>query len=479
MIQPHTILQRVITALETLSAAGEPHQGLFPSIIHRHDGTQLAEMPPHIPGQRPSDRSFRGSNLMHDQVTLLTMRALGPRHPHLATAADRYLQRFAEHCTNTVSGLFPWGEHSFWHLDRDAVGNSYEYRVGSTMTHPTHDHLRATPRWLWEALQQLNPACVQRFADGLNNHWIPPRPDHGIPQREYIRHGFIMKIEPWSHGPSISSCDFPRHGGFYIFDWAFAYAQQPRPELLTQIRDMLDYWWTKRRPDGLLLIESRTTPDHSHAGMIGVAQTLSLGTSLGDAAALLRPTQPALADTLAQRGQAYREAFFAAPHDLTQGHFYICWHETSESGNRRAPIWGSVYGHTPASYLGLNVLYDYTQSQDERCLNFARAVGQHYLNTPMPAGVQFPAMDSGMALGLLADLYALTGEVAWRDGGLELAEKLLDVYFDEQPLPRSAAGWDWYDSQHGPGFLLHGLARIALLTEDPTHCPLPADYTGR
>jgi hypothetical protein len=31
----------------------------------------------------------------------------------------------------------------------------------------------------------------------------------------------------------------------------------------------------------------------------------------------------------------------------------------------------------------------------------------------------------------------------------------------------------------GPGFLLHGLARIALLTLDRQGCPLEADYTAR
>jgi len=58
-------------------------------------------------------------------------------------------------------------------------------------------------------------------------------------------------------------------------------------------------------------------------------------------------------------------------------------------------------------------------------------------------------------------------------------ERLVSVYFDDAPLPRGAAGIDWYESQMGPGFLLHGLARMALLAEDRTHCPLSADYTAR
>ena len=83
-----------------------------------------------------------------------------------------------------------------------------------------------------------------------------------------------------------------------------------------------------------------------------------------------------------------------------------------------------------------------------------------------------------MALGLLADLFDMTGERRWLDGGLDLAKELIDRCFD-RPLPRGATGIDWYESQMGPSFLLHGLARVALLAMDRDNCPLDADYTGR
>lgn len=55
----------------------------------------------------------------------------------------------------------------------------------------------------------------------------------------------------------------------------------------------------------------------------------------------------------------------------------------------------------------------------------------------------------------------------------------MSVYFDNAPLPRGAAGIDWYESQMGPGFLLHGLARTALLAQDRNNGALTADYTAR
>ncbi len=43
------------------------------------------------------------------------------------------------------------------------------------------------------------------------------------------------------------------------------------------------------------------------------------------------------------------------------------------------------------------------------------------------------------------------------------------IYMDGD-LPRGASGIDWYESQMGPSFLLHGLARIALMVRDGRPC---------
>jgi len=87
-------------------------------------------------------------------------------------------------------------------------------------------------------------------------------------------------------------------------------------------------------------------------------------------------------------------------------------------------------------------------------------------------------MDAGLGLGLLADLYDVTGDNRWLDRGLSLAKRLNRVYCDS-PLPRGAAGIDWYESQMGPSFLIHGLVRIALMDRDGLPCVLDADYTAR
>lgn len=470
------LLSPVARALDALIAAAQPHHGLFPSLLDRKTGVMLTALPPAIPGQRDWDRAHLGSNLIHDEATLKTLYALAGAfdRPDYAAAADAYLQRFASQCTETATGLFPWGEHSFWHLVEDRVGNSYALTAERPMTGSAiHDHLRQAPLWLWEKLWQFNPRCVERFAEGLDYHWQEGK------REEYIRHASIeQRMHPTPYG---RSCDFPRHGGFYILDWAYAWLKTGRGDFLDQVRTMLDYWWDKRDDRGLLLIESRcpsgNNPDFHNINAPG--QTLSLAASLLETADLLAAQAPELAATMRARAAVYINGFFAAPHDLAKGVYAILSRRDDNTVTEAMPVWGSVYGVWPASYVAITCLCAYRMTRDARLLEWAAAVGRGYLSQPFPTGVAVPAMDAGLGLGLLADLYDTIGDSAWLAGARTLADKLVSVYFDDAPLPHGAAGIEWYEAQMGPGFLLHGLARTALLAEDRDACPLTADYTAR
>lgn len=480
MISAEDILQRVTASLDVLVEQGVAHEGLLPSMLNPVTGDMLATAPAAIPGQRDGDRSWRGSNLIHDESILLTLYGLAEAcgRGDYSAAADRYLRRFATHCTTTASGLFPWGEHSYWDLDRDCVGDSHWHRDASRRGQAIHDHLRATPVWLWERLAQHNPACLESFAEGLDNHWTV-----GDEPVEYIRHGFIE--QKLRHPRSARSCDFPRHGGFFIVDWACAWRATGRGDFLRQIETMVEYWWPKRDARNLLLIESRSPESDAHFHDTNApGQTLSLAVSLLEAADLLAADAPALARTLQDRAAAYIDGFLQAPHDIDAGIFVILSKRADNSVHQQMPVWGSVYGVWPASYVALTCLAGYRQTGNERLLAWARAVGERYASQPIPDGVQAPAMDAGLGLGLLADLFDSTGEQVWLDAAMKLAADLMQIFYADVDdtrvrLPSGAAGIDWYESQMGPGFLLHGLTRTALLRLDAAACPLAADYTAR
>jgi len=471
------LIDTVTSAIDALIDAAQPYDGLVPSLLDRDTGTMLSTLPPAISGQRDGDRSHLGSNLIHDEALLLTMYALAQTEsrPDYAAAADAYLSRFASHCTDTPTGIFPWGEHAYWHLENDAVGNSYLLRGRDDDPPVTHDHLRQAPLWLWEKLYAVRPECVYRFGEGLDGHWSEGEPaEIG---EEYIRHAYIEEVRPYARG--MRSCDFPRHGGFYILDWAFALSKSGRRDFAERIERMLNYWWLKRDSAGLLLIESRSPKDDEDFYQVNAAgQTLSLGVSLYEAAPLVEGSDPDLAATMRERASTYIDGFFNAPHHVEEGVFVLTVHRGSNKIRQVMPIWGSVYGVWPANYVALTCLCGYRITQDERLLDWAAAVGERYTTTPFPEDVAVPAMDAGLGLGLLADLYDLTKGERWLEGGVELGQVLLANYCDA-PIPRGAAGIDWYESQMGPSFLLHGFARVGLMARDGLPCPLAADYTAR
>jgi hypothetical protein len=181
-----------------------------------------------------------------------------------------------------------------------------------------------------------------------------------------------------------------------------------------------------------------------------------------------------------ERAAVYVDGFFAAPHDLARGVFVLGSDRTTNDVKSTMPVWGSEYGIWPAAYVALTCLCTFRQTRDERPLSWAAAAGSRYLGEPFPKGVAVPAMDAGLALELLADLYDVTGERAWLTGGLQLAQVLVETYWgDDAPLPRGAAGIDYYESQMGPSFLLHGLTRLALLAGGGAPAALAPDYTAR
>ena len=471
---PSDLLEVVADSLDLLIDAGARYDGLFPSILDRRSGEMLRTLPPSIPGQRVSDRAHLGCNLMHDQAALATMYGLatGVGRTDYRRAADTYLGYWVTHCTDTATGLFPWGEHSFWHLLEHRVGNSYALRDPATTRLPTHDHLRQAPVWLWEKLWSYNPRCVERFAEGLDFHWKEGEPT------EYNRHANITVRERTPRAQRAS--DFPRHGGFFILDWAFAHVKTGRTDFLDQIRRLMDHWWAQRDENGLLPTQTRTEQEIAQfRGQKAPGQTIGHAASLLESASLLATAQPKLAGVMRLWAATYIDGFFSAPHDLPRGQFMLRVKLGTSDSWDTMPIWGSEYGLWPASYVGLTALCAYRLTQDPRLLAWASAVGECYAAQPFPTDVQVPAMDAGLGLGLLADLFSVTQDQRWHDAGLALASRIVPIFWDDSPLPRGAAGVDFYDSQMGPGFLIHGLARLALLAKSPQRCPLAADYTAR
>lgn len=71
----------------------------------------------------------------------------------------------------------------------------------------------------------------------------------------------------------------------------------------------------------------------------------------------------------------------------------------------------------------------------------------------------------GMVIDLFLDLADLTGEDRWVDAAAELADPVLETFFEET-VPRRAHGAACYEAQRGCDALLGGLARLGLRLRD-------------
>ncbi|MAE65050.1 MAG: hypothetical protein CMJ18_12340 [Phycisphaeraceae bacterium] len=455
---PDAILQVVCRAIDAMIAAADAHHGLFPSMIDPATHRMLEESPEAIRGQRDGDRAHQGSNLMHDHPLLLTMYGLsGALNRNVyADAADRYLSRFAAHCMKTPNGLLPWGEHAYWHLRNDAIGCGMSEANPAWPHGAVHDHLRGAPKWLWSRLAALNADGVRRHALGLDWHL-----KDGLPL-EYSRHAYVDEPTrpPRLTGAGDSSCDFPRHCGFYVFDVAFAFSRTPDDELRTHLERWIDYWWDKRPASGPLPSDSRPIPGQRPKP--SCSQTISLACSLIEAARIAGEVDSALAATMRMRADDYIERCITPLTEEMQS----------------ASHWDGGYGGPNLAAGAFKAMTAYVLCGRDPLRAAAAHVAERYAETDLPRDGSFPASSPGLALSLFASLYEHAHEPRWRDAGLRLAGEVCAIMF-EHALPRGATGIDWYESQLGAPLLLHALARIALLADDVEHCPLEQDDSYR
>ena len=268
-----------------------------------------------------------------------------------------------------------------------------------------------------------------------------------------------------------------------VFTSSIWHSRIPKTNVLKPIsrfRDLPTTGGKKRDARGLLRIESRSPIDAERFFEKNApTQTLSLGISLLESAALLESHLPELANQMQQYASVYIDGFLAAPHNPETREFVsLCECETNRVVERMS-VWGSVYGAGTACGPAVLCLGEWRLTQNEQLMEWARAVGNTYLDEKFPVdrvrteGFKIPAADAGLTLELFADLYDITGETVWLEGGIQLAEIVLDIYFPDT-LPFGASGINWYESQMGPAFLIHGLARVALLALSqtaPHSCP--------
>ncbi len=214
---------------------GPKHTPLFVTGMDRKTGRRInppfahVKRKPFMPGWE-RDRELRGSDRNYgnadplDQLTLLRImhrlsRMTGEKR--YADEADKTAAWWMAN-TQTKIGLYPWGSHTYWNLDKDGGGGIFEF-----------NHL--WPYWA------LNPAALQTYATGLWDHYVADKKTG-----DFSRHANSN-----AHGPG-SGMEFPWPGSAMISTWVQAYQDNPDPEYLRAIDTILNRWESLRDRNGHL-----------------------------------------------------------------------------------------------------------------------------------------------------------------------------------------------------------------------------------
>jgi len=419
---------------------GAVHSPLLAECLDRHtlrmlEGDALARVagiPFSVWGIRPHDRMLTAANPMHSEGLYLVLYALTDvtGQTRYAAEADRSLQFFFEHCQSPATGLFYWGEHAGWDLNRDAP---MEGRAANT-----HEFYR--PWLLWDRCYRLAPAACVRFARGLWEHQIG---DHRT--GDYSRHAAIDK-----HGPGTEA-PYARHGGFYVLTWARAYQQTKEPVFLQAIETVVDMQERTRQGEGMLVGGSKKRGSRTK-------QDLNLAISLWDAA-----TQ--VPDPLAAK---LRKAAAANDDPGARTTQLTAW-----AVDQKPPaenLWTSGYGNSGGEIAGPACLR-MVRWRQTHAPAYRRAVlktADRYVGLPIDRSYPVHPGTVGKVLWVLLAAHELSGDGRYLAGAERLAAEACGLFMgDGCPLPKASHQHDHYEAVTGADTLMMALLELWARRQPP------------
>lgn len=436
-------LAPVLGCLDTLiedctDTYGSEHSPMFCSLVDLKTHRIPEKAPPLLREQRKSDRAFPGGNLQHDMFTLLAMYHVSDLtgNDRYAKAADAYLEFFLRRAASVGNGLFPCGEHAYWDFLKE------------TCTYPTHEDLAFVPRQFLDRLWEINPKATEKHIRQLEMHFLEGD------QWLWNRHASILSDKrPTRPAP------FPRHAGFYIYQWAFLYSKANDPRLLE---------WARKTTDA-----NRSAPRAN-------LSVISLGLSL------LRANRELLADDAIADWDTFGRQCLGPIVEATkdqpkQGRILIFVPYGQETQpNRTYGFWDKVYegsggyAFVGAEKLSLMCLCAHRLTGSPEHLQYAKDVCDFYLTLTRPPKEPITPGKFGGLIALSLDLYDLTGDEKYVRFARQNADWAVDELYSNG-LFRAATGKDYYEAANGVGPLLIELIRLHLVLNDNDY-PLPRYY---
>jgi len=408
---------------------------------------------------------LRGSECLVDQSTVevlhLLSRQLG--ETRYAQFADAYLR-----CVMSLAckkGLFWWGWHRHWDVDRDEPATS------KGRHHELHIN---RPRW--DAFWRVDTTATAAELEAIWQ-WHVVNKQTG----EHNRH---------ANGKRGRS--FPMSGGEFAYALAFRYSKTRDPEHLRQALLVDDFHWQHRNPKTNLL-PGQSSVDlgrfdgwHMDTSVVGIYCYF-----------LLKSYELTGEETFRDHALAYLKAYARYGYDPKTGRFFgsLRLDGTPEPGPRAGEGYASgearghvdlweprALGYETPIYAAQVYAYAYQLTEEPAMLNAARKWAEWIRRTPPTSGCLKESAHSqyarefsrygtfadkyGRTISFFIHLYALTGEKGYLDDARRLGrEAVAKLYY--RGLFRGHPAKPYYCSLDGVGFLLYALLELDALAERP------------
>lgn len=404
---------------------GLQKSGLLLSALDRTTLAPLKVRPAPPGGIRRGDRPGRpwvemnGANPMLDQNLLrvfITLTDLTGDRGYVKVA-DEELAWFLNNTLSAKTSLLPWGEHLSWDVILDAPISGGEEMM----------HEFAGPWPLWDRCFALAPEASGKFALGLWEHQIANHQTGG-----FDRHALYFE-----HGP-VDGKDFPRHAGFYIGTWCYAWKNTTNEVYLRAIEALLTRFERKR-----------VQKDGSVAATIG-------------------PLECELAATMVPEPLAARLRTFAAKEDELI--LPDLWKQVrSETNVYVPPKWQAGYAASTLANQAMFCLARFEQTGNSAYRDLLIAIADQYLGARPEEDVDAWPMSFAHAISTEVAAYRFTKNRVYLDEARELAQTAVEIFWQDNPLPRASKHTGHYETITGADSLALALLEVHAATHNLTN----------
>ncbi|HKS37723.1 MAG TPA: hypothetical protein VJW76_11075 [Verrucomicrobiae bacterium] len=399
---------------------GPQKSGLLLSALDRTTLGLLQVRPAPPGGIRRGDRPGRawvemnGANPMLDQNLLRAFYTLSELtgDARYAKVADEELSWFLNHTMSVKTSLLPWGEHLSWDVVQDVPISG-----GDEMMHEF-----ARPWTLWDRCFAVAPEASAKFALGLWEHQIA----------NHKTGGFDRHAPYFEHGPADGK-DFPRHAGFYIGTWCYAWKHATNEVFLRAIETLLARFEHKR-----------VQKDGSLAATIGPLEC--------ELAATMVP------DPLASRLRAFAvkedELILADVRKQVRG----------DTNGYVLPQWQNGYSAGTLANQAMFCLARHEQTTNPAYRELLIAIADAYRGSRPDEDVDAWPQSFAHVISAQVAAHRFTKKPAYLDEARRFAQMAVDIFWQDNPLPRASMQTGHYETITGCDSLALALLEVHAAT---------------